>query len=417
MNRIVGITMIIGLAAACARKASAAEVDGVAQWNVVALEATREHPPLAQVRALALVHAAMFDAANGLERRFDPYLVDMKAGGDVSGAAALASSAHTVLASLAPERRASLDAALVATLSPVPSGSARDQGVAFGRRVAEAVLALRIRDGAGAVHTYQPGDGAGAWRPTPPGHLPAMAAHWGEVRPLLIAAAAGFAPPAPPAITSAHYARDFAEVKAVGARNSAQRTPDQTAAAVFWTGFAAPIWSSAARQALASRPRLTLVERARVLALMSGAMADAAIVGWAAKFRYRMWRPVTAVRLAADDGNHATVADSAWEPLVATPPFPCYISGHAIFAGAAERALALALGDDRLDLRITNPDVGLTRRYTSFAQLAHEAHDARIWAGVHFRVSQVEGLAAGRRIGEAIARSRLQPIPPRHTAR
>ena len=214
----------------------------------------------------------------------------------------------------------------------------------------------------------------------------------------------------PPALGSARYARDLAEVQRVGSRDRAQRSPDQTAAAVFWTGFASPIWSSAARQALARRSALSLVERARVFALMTGAMADAAVVGWAAKFRHATWRPVTGIRLAATDGNAATQADASWEPLVTTPPFPCYVSGHAIAAGAAQRSLTIALHEDRFDLQITNPDVGLTRAYSSFSQLAQEAHEARIWAGVHFRISQEAGLRAGQRIGEAAATTRLQPL-------
>jgi hypothetical protein len=134
------------------------------------------------------------------------------------------------------------------------------------------------------------------------------------------------------------------------------------------------------------------------------------IVGWKAKFQYSMWRPVTAIRFAASDGNDATEADPAWEPLIVTPPFPCYVSGHAIAAGAAERALAIALGTDDVDLTITNPDVGVTRRYARLSQLAAEVVQVRIWSGVHFRVSQEEGVKAGRKIGELVAGSRLQRL-------
>jgi hypothetical protein len=230
------------------------------------------------------------------------------------------------------------------------------------------------------------------------------------VRPLLIDDPSRFAPPPPPALSSARYARDFAEVKEVGARDSARRSPDQTAAAAFWTAFAAPTWNSAARQAVARHPGLSLVERARLFALMTGAMADAAVVGWAAKFRYGVWRPVTAIRLADTDGNDATGADAGWEPLITTPPFPCYVSGHAIFAGAAARVLAGVLGDDRMNLEITNADLGLTRSFHSFSELAQEAHEVRIWSGVHFRSSQEQGLAAGQRIAAAILTTRLRPL-------
>jgi hypothetical protein len=389
------------------------DLDAVTQWNVVALEAMRAQSPLLQTRSLALVHAAMFDAANGVERRFGAYLADLRPAAEASPPAALASAAHGVLLGLFPDRRPSLDLALAVSLGALVAGPARDQGRAFGQRVAEVVLAQRANDGASAGTAagtgYQPPPGPGGWRPTPPGHHPALAPRWGEVRPFLLADPARFAPPAPPALTSARYARELEEVKLIGRRDSPRRSPDQTAAAVFWAASASAIWSSAARQMLATRPGLALVERARALALMSGAMADAAAVGWVAKFKHGTWRPVTAIHLAADDGNDRTTADATWEPVIPTPPFPCYVSGHAITAGAAQRALTLALGDDTLDVRITHPDVGLTRRYTSLAQLAQEAHDARIWSGVHFRASQEEGLEAGRRIGEAIVASRLQP--------
>jgi hypothetical protein len=139
-------------------------------------------------------------------------------------------------------------------------------------------------------------------------------------------------------------------------------------------------------------------------------MADAARVGWAAKYKHALWRPVTAIQLAASDGNDATAADPTWQPLIVTPPFPCYVSGHAILAGAAERALTLVLGTDQADLTLSNPEVGLLRRYRSFAELAHEAQEVRIWSGVHFRASQEEGLQAGRRIGQTAATTRLQPV-------
>ena len=410
MTRTIAVAYALGLVAGAQRPAVAADLDLVAQWNVVAVEAGRGAAPPPQVRALALVHAAMFDAANGVDRRFSHYLVDLRPSGAASADAALVAAAHTTLLGLSPEKAIVLGAALDAALIQLPTGPERDRGLAFGRKVGAAVLARRKNDGANLVRDYKPADRPGAWRPTQPANLAALLPHWGEVQPLLIADPARFAPPAPPAMDSARYARDFAEVKMIGARSSPRRSPDQTRAAVFWTGYPPSLWGSAARQAIQQRPGLSLVQRARVFALMSGALADAVVVGWAAKFKYDVWRPVTAIRLAASDGNDATEADAAWEPLLVTPPFPCYISGHAITAGAAERALALALGEDGFALEILNPDVGLTRRYQGFSQIAEEALEVRIWSGVHFRSSQEEGLRAGRRIGEAVAATRLQPL-------
>jgi hypothetical protein len=403
---VVAVAVVTGGAA----RAAAAGADVASQWNVVALEAGRALSPLMHTRALAMAHAAMFDAANGVQRRFRPYLVDERAAPGASAEAAVASAAHAVLAALYPDRQAALGAALTASLASIGAGPGRDAGVAFGRRIGGQVVARRQRDGALATTSHEAGTTPGAWRPTPPGELAPLAPNWGDVQPFLIAGAAAFAPPAPPAITSARYARDFAEVKLLGARDSARRTGDQTEAAVFWTAFSHHVWSGAARQAIARRPELSLVERARVFALLSGALADALIVGWRAKFAHRLWRPVTAIRLAASDGNDATEADPAWQPVIVTPPFPCYVSGHAIAAGAAQRALAIALGRDDADVTVTNPDVGVTRRYASFSQMADEVVEVRIWSGVHFRVSQEEGVRAGHGIGEAAARSRLQPL-------
>jgi hypothetical protein len=409
MKAALALVTAIGLTAGAPAPAHA-EVDPVAQWNIVTVEAGRGRPPTDQIRALALAHAAMFDAANGVDRAFAPYLADLRPDGALSGPAAVVAAAHAVLVDLYPEKRATLDAALEASVASLPPGAERESARAFGRRIAETVLARRKDDGAAHTRGYQPLERPGVWRPTPPGHLPALGPHWGEVRPFLIADPAPLAPPAPPSLPSARYARDFAEVKAIGAKASPRRSADQTAAAAFWTAYPTVLWSSAARQASVRRPGLSLVERARVFALMSGAMADASVVGWAAKFRYSTWRPVTGIRVAASDGNDATEADPGWEPLIVTPPFPCYVSGHAITAGAAERTLALVLGDDRFDLEISNPEVGLTRRYAGFAQIAAEAREVRIWSGVHFRVSQEEGLRAGRRIGETAVATRLRPL-------
>jgi hypothetical protein len=407
-RRIAGAALLL-LGVAAAGPAAAAP-DLVNQWNVVALEAGRSLSPLMQARALAMVHAAMFDAANGVDRRFVPYLIDEKAPAGVSAAAAVAAAAHTVLRAQYPEREALFSATLATTLARVAAGPGRDGAVAFGQRIGAALLLARQADGAGVRKIYQPTPAIGAWRPTPPAQLPALGLHWGDVQPFLIGEPTGFTPPPPPPLTSAQYARDFAEVKDIGGKNSTLRSVDQTEASVFWTAFAPHIWSSAARQAITRRPNLSLVERTRVFALMSGAIADAFIVGWSSKFKHGVWRPVTAIRLADSDGNDATSAAGDWEPLIETPPFPCYPSGHAVTSGAAERALALALGTDRLAFQITNAEVGLTRHYRSFSQLAREAVEVRIWSGVHFRVSQEEGLKAGHKIGEASGRTRLVPI-------
>jgi len=405
--------LIVGLGcdgAQPATGASTARDDLVSRWNVVALEAGRAKHALLQARALAMVHAAIFDAVNGVEHRYTPYLSAAGAAAITSPEAAAAAAAHAVLVALHPEQRPTVDAALAASLARLAPGAARDQGIAFGSRIAAQIVATRAADGSDATSAYVPRSGVAFWQPTPVAHAAALAPHWGQVQPFLVEDPRRFVLPPPPAITSDAYARDFEEVKRIGAKASRDRTPDQTAAAVFWTGFAPQLWSGATRQALAQRPELSLVQRARAFALMSGSLADAFVIGWATKFKYELWRPVTAIHAAEQDGNPRTAADPAWEPLIATPPFPCYVSGHAITSGAAEQALIAVLGTDRVALTLSNPEVGITRRYRALSELANEAIEVRIWGGVHFRVSQVKGLEAGRSIGRAAAATRLRAI-------
>ncbi|MFB3909656.1 MAG: vanadium-dependent haloperoxidase [Candidatus Eisenbacteria bacterium] len=390
--------------------ADMSEPDEVLRWNVIALEAGRDATSLMQSRALAMAHAAMYDAANGVDRRFAPYVVADLAEEGTPAVAAVAAAAHTVLLELYPQKRATLDAALAGSLALLPASAHRDSAVAFGRRVGGEVVAWRARDRSGAMAEHGLPQKPGDWRPTPPAFAPAFAPHWGTVAPFLLGGGHGRLPPPPPPLESERYAKELAEVCEIGGRDSATRTADQTEACVFWTWYAPQIWSSAARQAVAARPDLSLVERARVFAMMSAAIADALSAAWLAKYEYARWRPITAIREAGDDGNRATDPDTTWTPVIETPPFPCYVSGHAVSSAAAARVLTILLGDDRASLRITNPEVGVTRSFASFSSLAHEAQEARIWSGVHFRSSQEVGTEIGRSIGEAIAREALPPI-------
>lgn len=386
------------------------QADAVSHWNEIALEAGRSENFLMQARALAMVHAAAFDAANAIEPRFAPYMVRAKPGARIAGELAVAAAAHTVLLAAYPGRRPLLDAALAASAVQVAPGQARADAIAFGMHVGHAVIAARRSDGASSTATHRLRPEPGHWRPTPPAELPALAPQWARVTPFLLAAPHSFAPRPPPDLDSVAYARELTEVRKLGARDSSARTPDQTAASVFWTGYAPHLWSSAARQALKERPQLALVERARVMAMLSGAIADAFVVGWASKYGYDRWRPITAIREAADDGNRLTQPDREWEPLIVTPPFPCYLSAHAITSGAAQAVLAHTLGSDRQRFTIENAEVGITRDYDSFSELAREAVEARIWSGVHFRSSQTTGAAVGRALGEWVARHRMTPL-------
>ena len=207
-----------------------------------------------------------------------------------------------------------------------------------------------------------------------------------------------------PAFTTAQFARDFEEVRSVGARNSTTRTADQTAAAIFWTVQTAVPWHAAARAASAAKG-LSLSENARLFALLSMASADSQIIAFAEKYNRPHWRPITAIRAATDLNMAALKGDIGWEPLLATPPHPEYPSAHAMFSGAAEAVLRGFFGHDEVDVSVTAPGpFGVTRTYRKFSELTAEVDNARVWGGIHFRSADVDGSEIGRKIGEIVLR-------------
>jgi hypothetical protein len=377
--------------------ASAAAVDAMAGWNVVALRTTAAGPfsPPRETRAVAIVSAAVFDAVNSIASRYAPYAVRVVAARDASTPAAVSAAAHDVLAALYPAAAASLDAALDSALARVPAGRARDDGVALGRTVAAAVLARRARDHAAdpavPAEAGMPNGAAGAWVPTPPALAAALEPGWGKLAPFLCDSGAQFRPAAPPALGGDVYARDFAEIARVGAAASAARTAAQTETARFWMATAPQLWNQVVRQLTVARG-LDAPTAARAYLLLNLAGADAMVAAWDAKYAYGQWRPVTAIRAAGD---------SAWLPLIPTPPFPDYPAGHTAYAGAAEVVLSAALGESPGELSITSATAaGATHRYRSFHEIADEVVDARVWAGVHWRTSSTAGRELGRRVGE-----------------
>ena len=377
-----------------------AAADVVTDWNTIAIAATAVPPnSILQSRALALTHAAMFDAINAIERRFPAHAVAANAPPGASVDAAGAAAAHGILLWLAPGQRAMLDVALKQTLARVADGQARADGEAVGRFVAEQVAAMRARDGSDATVTFTPVAAPGRWVPTPPLNLAPILTQWGAVTPFIVPNVAATAIDDPPKLSSAAFARDFAEIKSVGARFSTTRTADQTAAAIFWTVQTLVPWNAAARAAAQTRGN-TVLENARVFALLNMAAADSQIATFAIKYRLAYWRPVTAIRNAGSLNDPNLVADPAWEPLLGTPPQPDYPSAHASCSGAAEAVLIATFGD-KVEVSVTHPPVfGVTRTYRSFSQMAQEVDDARVWGGIHFRTADVAGRELGRRIGE-----------------
>ena len=383
---------------------STASADVVTDWNVTALGVAAPATAQGTNRVMAITHAAIFDAVNAVTRSHTPYLIQPRAPAGTSQDAAAAAAAYGVLAWLYPAQKAALDAALKTSLGKVPDGTAKDDGVDVGRQVAEKYIATRTGDGADRKVDYTPGAGAGKWRPTPPAMEPFVSVVWAEVTPFVLKSPTEVAVPGPLSLDSERYAREIDEVRRVGARDSKERTADQTAAAIFSLMKGSELWNSAARAAAAAKGT-SVIENARIFALLNVATMDATIAGWAIKKQYALWRPITAIREAAVN------PDPNWEPLLITPSHPDYVAGHCITSGAAARALALLFGNDGVKFSATfGGGFGLTRTYTGFAQAEKEIANARVWAGIHTRTADEHGGMVGHQIAELAVQRVMRPV-------
>jgi len=403
-NRLVVFAIVV---ASLGANAASESTDVVLDWNVIALKTTAAAPfnPPLETRNLAIVHAAMFDAVNSIVGNSPGYVVRLRAGAHASAQAAAVAAARVTLVTLYPEQQSILDAAYAASLNRIPEGSARDSGVRIGEAVARRILTVRASDGAMAAIKveYFPGRRPGDWIPTPPASLPPLDPGWGEVRPFVLRDGSQFRPGPPPALHGKRYARDFEEIKEIGPSTSGTRRPEQTDLARFWIATAAQNWNPVARQVSIAQG-LTLLQNARAFALLNLAGADAFIAAWDAKFAYNQWRPVTAIRAADTDGNASTAADPAWTPLLATPPFPDYIAGHTTYAGAAQAVLEGVFGEDPgVVITLTSPTApGVVETYTTFKDIADGVVNARVWGGIHWRTSSVQGRVVGEELGRYV---------------
>lgn len=386
----------------------------VLQWNEIAYNAfggtSYQHSLLAS-RINAMVQLSIHDALNGIEEKYRRYAFsgsDKKADPHAAAAAA----AYNVLLVETPERKSFLDSTYAAALDAIQDGDAKTRGIALGKAAAQAVLAKRANDGSAAdpVNPVPPSTEAGVYQPVPPFNF-AFALHWKNVKPFALQSGNQFRSAPYPALGSAAYAEAFNEVKAVGKINSTVRTPEQTLYSKFWYEFSEAGWNRVARTVIENK-KLNMLEAARLLALVDMALADAYIAGWDSKIHYNFWRPYTAIRAAATDGNDATGADATWEPAEPTPPIHDYPSTHSALGKAAATVMAELLGD-ATPFTMTSPTVvpaGTTRSFTSLSQAANENADSRVRAGIHFRFSCDAGKTLGEEIGKWTVRNHLQPI-------
>lgn len=402
---------------------SGALADVVTDWNAT-LEAAMRNPvpsvPV-QVRAAAMVHAAIFDAVNGISRKYAPLHVTEPAPAGARAEAAAAYAAHGTLVSLFPAKQALFDAQLAASLAEVPGAQANNASVAAGRAwgetVARRILAWRANDGFSQPMTYPGNPGVGHWRFGVLANATAAGLSMSVTAPFALTDLPSFDPGAPygsedraAALATATYAADLNEVKARGGRVSAVRTQAQTDLALLIHISDVPDINAIVRRALPASSRLE--DNARIFALLNIAASDAAVVCFQAKYRHGLWRPLQAIPHADLDGNPATTADAAWVPLGATPSHPEFISGHSTIYGAMIAMAAALLGDSTpFTLASTAPGVpAIAPRFNRFSALADAIIEARIDMGFHFRTACRLGMRTGYAVADQIVRKAMQPM-------
>ncbi len=392
--------------------------DEVLDWNAIALRAIRlaAVPGPLQGRALAIVHVAIFDALNGIERRFTPIHVDAGAPHGASRRAAVAQAAYTALVAQFPAQASQLTMDLETSLAGIAPAAAIEhsesirRGREWGEHVANAVVAWRNADGLNPpASPYLGSLAVGKWRPTPPGNLPGLVPTLATTQPFVIPTPSSFRPAGPPPLASPEYAASVNEVKSVGELVSATRTPDQTESALFWAGTVGSFWNRAAADAAVER-HTSLSQNARLFALLNVAVADAQIACWDSKYYFELWRPITAIRLASTDGNPLTIEKPDWAPLITTPPYPEYYSGHQSVSGTAYVILTTFFGDDVPVEGFSEGLPGVVRRWRNFKATADEALLARIWAGIHFRFAMLDTRTNAERIAAYVLEHAAQPL-------
>lgn len=358
-------------------------------------------------REMAMVHIAMFDAVNSIEQRYRPYLIQLSVPKTTSQEAAAATAAGTVLAGL-PARRASADvkAALANYLASIPDGQEKADGIKLGEAVAAKVLEARANDGAYAPDAYRPRTTAGVYVPTPI----TVGSTWPAMTPFALTKPSQFRPPPPIPLASPEWTSDYNELKDYGGKTSAKRSAQQTETARFWLMVGAPAYHPIPRQLVVAK-QMSIIDSARFMSLFAVALTDSYIAVFDAKYHYEFWRPITAIRNGDIDDNPATERNATWQPIDNTPLHPEYPCAHCINSGAAVAVIESVLGSaDIPEVSLTSSTApGVIHRWTNLDVFADEVANARIWAGFHYRFSTRVGTDMGRRIGEYVVKSVMQP--------
>src|SRR5579863_3738160 len=380
---------------------------------------TSGHPPPVAALDFAIVHLAIYDAVESVERRYEPYYT-LVPGATGSPSAAAAKAGHDVLVGLFPAQSATLDADYANFLA-TNGIDPLDPGTAVGAQVAANMLALRANDGRFPLNPppFLGNTTIGQWRPTPsllPGSPPSLApglTPWvATVTPFTMQSDSQFRVGPPPDLTSQLWADNYNETKALGSLTSATRTAEQTEIGYFWADSGPVLWQNALRY-ISQNYLHDTGDSARMFALADAALADAQIACWDSKYFYNFWRPITAIRLGDQDGNPATAVDPEWQPLINTPNFPEYPSGHADISGAVSHMLRLFFGTDEVTFQMTTTSAlapQKTRTFTHFSQAEQEVIDARVYVGFHYRNSDRVAAAQGRRVANWVFRNYMRPV-------
>jgi len=388
-------------------QSSGQAINPVVQWNRNLLSIVRtpgEQPATVHAtRSFAIIHAAIYDAVNAIDRTHEPYLVHFNGvPAKTSQEAAANSAAHEILVALYPTLEQQLDAAFQLSLVQIPDGRDKTMGILVGKVVADQLLVLRSNDGANAQPIpYIFGTAPGDYQSTPP-NFPKQPqfTHWSRVTPFALDSASQFRPGPPPALISDSYGDAFNELKSQGTANSLTATADEALTGHFWNGAIQNYWNEIAQTASMGND-LTTAENARLFALLNLSFADGVIAFYDAKYTYNFWRPVTAIRAADTDNNPGTVADPNWLQEVGnSAPDPSYPGAHAVISAAAVKVLGSFFETDRFAFNVTSEVLqGVDRSFTSFSTAAEEATVSRIFAGQHFSFD----LTNGHDLGEQVA--------------
>lgn len=414
---VVGFAMLL---VARPMSVSAATPDPVLEWigimnDTILAGGTN---PLVTARHVALVSSSVFDAVNGIEERFQPIHVTDEAPRHASVRAAAVQAAYAMLLKLYPAQSDSLTAHQQASIAAITGEKPQSivAGMAWGQKVADAIWDWRSTDGfnpppppfVGVLGLVGMPSAIGVWRPTPLLNATGAGPQFASMTPWAMKRPSQFRPAPPPALTSPTYTADYNETKTMGAFANSPRTADQSDLALFWAGNTPLYWNRIASQIAAAR-NLSLSENAHLFAQLNLAMADAGIACWDAKYRYVFWRPITAIRGGDTDGNDATVVDSTWIPWLdalppGTPAHPEYPSGHSTVSGAAAFVLEARFGDNTAFTVSSEVPIvtAKTRSFSSFSAATEEIADARVFGGIHYRNSCVQGNAIGRAVADYV---------------